>query len=316
MSASAPTPDETTVDLKNRWLAAALALLFPGLGHFYQGRTFKAGIYCVCILGLFFSGQALGEWKVVYLGDSDSGGRLAAGNGIVKRLLQGYAAQFPVGVLAWPAIIQSDRYQTEDDLDDRRVRLEKPLEAPFHGGILIDTPVGTQVLAELAGTIRIAPTGSGADSTFVGTLADGTQVELPLGAVIELGRRISAAETRTVATQLRTLPEAIEVPAGARPYLHGSIPRPFLDRYQVPLGSQGEDVLTAKLGGRLEIAYVFTWIAGLLNVLAIWDALDGPAYGYGTELEQQLKRRRRKKDELPESSDESKRRPQPAIPSR
>lgn len=316
MSASAPTPDETTVDLKNRWLAAALALLFPGLGHFYQGRTFKAGIYCVCILGLFFSGQALGEWKVVYLGDSDSGGRLAAGNGIVKRLLQGYAAQFPVGVLAWPAIIQSDRYQAEDELDDRRVRLEEPLEAPFHGGILIDTPAGTQVLAELAGTIRLAPTGSGADSTFVGTLADGTQVELPLGAVVELGRRISAAETRTVATQLRALPAAIEVPAGARPYLHGSIPRPVHDRYQVPLGSQGEDVLTAKLGGRLEIAYVFTWIAGLLNVLAIWDALDGPAYGYGTELEQQLKRRKRKKDELPASSDESKRRPQPAVPSR
>jgi len=316
MSLSAPSADEKTVDLKNRWLAGALALLLPGLGHFYQGRTFKAGIYCVCILGLFFSGQALGEWKVVYLGDSDSGGRVAAGNGMVKRLLQGYAAQFPVGVLAWPAIIQSDRYHSEDDADDRRVRLEELVESPFHGGILVETATGTQILAELTGTIRLEPSGSAARSSFVGTLADGTKVELPLGGVIELGKRISAAETRTVATQLGPLPDAIKVPVGTRPYLHGSIPRPFLDRYQVPLGNQGEDVLTAKLGGRLEIAYVFTWIAGLLNVLAIWDAFDGPAYGYGTELEEQMRRRRRKQNDLPEPSDEAARRPQPAGQSR
>ncbi len=217
MSVSAPSADEKTVDLKNRWLAGVLALLLPGLGHFYQGRSFKAGIYCVCILGLFFSGQALGEWKVVYLGDSDSGGRVAAGNGMVKRLLQGYAAQFPVGVLAWPAIIQSDRYHAEDDQDEQRARLEEPLEAPFHGGILVESASGPQVLAELAGTIRLEPPGSAATSTFVGALSDGTKVELPLGAVVELGKRVSAAETRTVATQLGPLPEAIEVPAGARP---------------------------------------------------------------------------------------------------
>ena len=28
---------------------------------------------------------------------------------------------------------------------------------------------------------------------------------------------------------------------------------------------------------------MFTWIAGLLNLMAIWDAYDGPAYGYGDE---------------------------------
>jgi hypothetical protein len=32
-----------------------------------------------------------------------------------------------------------------------------------------------------------------------------------------------------------------------------------------------------------ELALVFTWIAGLLNILAVWDALEGPAYGYGDE---------------------------------
>ena len=314
MSVSAPSTSEKTVDLKNRWLAGALALFLPGLGHFYQGRTFKAGIYCVCILGLFFSGQALGEWKVVYLGDSDSGGRIAAGGGMMKRLLQGYAAQFPVGVLAWPALIQSDRYH--DPADDGLPRLKEPLETTFRGHIWINGPRGPEPIAELTGTVELGPQGSSDSNRFVGTTKDGAPVELSLGAITELGKRISAAEERTLETQIESVPDSIEVPAGARPYLRGAIPRPFLDRYQVPLGNQGEDVLTAKLGGRLEIAYVFTWIAGLLNVLAIWDALDGPAYGYGTELEEQMRRRRKKQNDRSEPSGDPPHRPQPAVQSR
>lgn len=313
MSVSAPTPGEKTVDLKNRWLAGALALLLPGLGHFYQGRSFKAGIYCVCILGLFFSGQALGEWKVVYLGDSDSGGRIAAGHGMVKRLLQGYAAQFPVGVLAWPALIQSDRY--EDPADDGGPNLDEPLETDFRGHIWINGSRGPEPVAELTGTVWLMPPGAPEPNRFIGTTKDGTSVEIQLGAITELGKRISAADERTLETRIASLPDAIEVPAGARPYLRGAIPRPFLDRYQVPLGDQGEDVLTAKLGGRLEIAYVFTWVAGLLNVLAIWDALDGPAYGYGTELEERMRRRKKKQDDDVASPDESERRPKPAAQS-
>lgn len=314
MSVSAPTSGEKTVDLKNPFLAGALALLLPGLGHFYQGRNFKAAIYCVCILGLFFSGQALGEWKVVYLGDSDSGGRFAAGHGIMKRLLQGYAAQFPVGVFAWPAMIQSGRYH--GPAEDGRPHLAEPLESDFRGSVWINGPNGPEPIAELMGTVQLAPPGSTVANRFVGQTKDGTPVEFELGAITELGKRISAAEERTLETQIASLPAGINVPADARPYLRGAIPRPFLDRYQVPLGDQGEDVLTAKLGGRLEIAYVFTWIAGLLNVLAIWDAFDGPAYGYGSELEEQLRRRRRKQSDAPEPSNEPAPRPQPAVQSR
>ncbi|MBA3311684.1 MAG: hypothetical protein M3552_09480 [Planctomycetota bacterium] len=311
MSSATSTSPEQSVDLKNRWLAASLALLFPGLGHLYQGRTFKAAIYCVCILGLFFSGQALGEWKVVYLGDSEAGGRFAAGRGVVKRLLQGYAAQFPVGALAWPAVIQSRRYQDPSNVG--RAELDGPLEAPFLGGIWIDTPEGPKALVDLSGTVRLEPNGANVRGRFVGTTHDGQPIELALGTVTDLGQKVSANEDRTLEARLGEIPRTIEVPAGARPYFKGAIPRPFLDRYQVPLGDQGEDILTAKLGGRLEIAYVFTWIAGLLNVLAIWDALDGPAYGYGTEFEERKKRRRRKDGESPAGSpDETARRPQPA----
>ena len=309
MSSPAP-PAERSVDLKNRWLAAGLALLLPGLGHLYQGRNFKAAIYCVCILGLFFTGQALGAWKVVYLGDSESGGRIAApGNArIIGRLLQGYGAQFPVGVFAWPAMIQSSRYNAPEN--DDGTRIDAPLTAPFRGGLWIDTVNGPRALARIEGTVTLEPAGGGARGTFVGTTEDGRPIEFELPRVIELGQKVSANEERTLGASVGELPAGIEVPPNARPYLKGGIARPFLDRYQVPLGDRGEDELTAELGGRLEIAYVFTWIAGLLNILAIWDALDGPAYGIGNEPELRRKRRR-SRDEDADEADRA-RRPEPA----
>lgn len=57
---------DPAVDLKNRRLAAFLAFLVPGLGHFYQRRTGKGVLYLVCILGLYGIGFALGEGKNVY----------------------------------------------------------------------------------------------------------------------------------------------------------------------------------------------------------------------------------------------------------
>lgn len=300
------------MDLKNPWLAAGLALLLPGLGHFYQGRTFKAAIYCVCILGLFFTGQALGEWKVVYVSDSDAGGRFAAGGSLVKRLLQGYGAQFPVGALAWPAVVQSRRYHAPENVD--RVHLDEPVATSFRGGIWIDTANGPQPLATIKGTVDLKPVGTKVAGEFVGTTDDGRPIALTLNRVTELGQPISANEDRTVKATIDPLPEGLTVPPGSpAPYFKGAIDRPFWNRYQVPLGDLGEDTLTAKLGSQLEIAYVFTWIAGLLNVLAIWDALDGPAYGIGTEPELNQKRRRRKDgDSSGDPTPNRERQPEPA----
>ena len=318
MSAPAPPPAERTVDLRNRWLAAGLALLLPGLGHFYQGRTFKAAIYCVCILGLFLTGQALGEWKVVYLGDSETGGRIAGpGNArIVGRLLQGYGAQFPVGALAWPAVVQSRRYHAPENNDHGQ--LFEPLTAPFEGGIWVETPRGYFALMHMFGTVHLEPGPAGsARGRVVGTTDDGRPVEIDLTNVTELGMKVSArGDDRTLAAEIAALPEGFRMPPdlrprpGVEPFLKGGIKRPFWDRYQVPLGEGGEDELTARLGGRLEIAYVFTWIAGLLNILAIWDALDGPAYGIKDERARKRRSRRRREDE---ATPDAARRPEPAV---
>ena len=50
---------EETIDLKDPGLAAFLAWLVPGLGHWYQGRRAKAALYFVCIIGLFAYGLYL-----------------------------------------------------------------------------------------------------------------------------------------------------------------------------------------------------------------------------------------------------------------
>ena len=51
------------VDLRNRWLAAFFAWLFPGLGHFYQGRTVKGMIYFLSLAPLIVIGLWMGSYR-------------------------------------------------------------------------------------------------------------------------------------------------------------------------------------------------------------------------------------------------------------
>ena len=290
----ATPPASPVLDLRNRMLAGFLALLVPGLGHLYQRRRFKAAVYAVCILGLFFSGQALGNWKVVYLSDNSEGGRMAAGGGLARRLLQGYAAQWPVGLAAWPAMVQSARYHS--GANDDRNGIDTPLDGPFDGALSYDSPNGLLPVARITGTIHLESVAGGLGGTVTGQTDTGQQITVNFDRVRELGRPISANDGRTLDAVVKQPAAGIELPPGVdEVILRGGITRPWLDRYQVPLGEQAEDGLVAELGSqRYEMAFVFTWIAGLLNVLAIWDALDGPAYGMGNEPELNAPRRKRK----------------------
>ena len=78
--------------------------------------------------------------------------------------------------------------------------------------------------------------------------------------------------------------------------LKGSIPRSFWDSFEAPLQDSrsidlageagGLDRAHKELGGRFELGVVYTMIAGLLNILAIFDAYEGPAYENEEEEEQ------------------------------
>jgi TM2 domain-containing membrane protein YozV len=86
------------VELKDPLLAAFLAWLIPGAGHFYQGRTAKGVLYAVCILGTFFYGLLfLGDGRVVYAAWKPDAFRFP------------YLCQIGVGLPALPALVQAQR---------------------------------------------------------------------------------------------------------------------------------------------------------------------------------------------------------------
>lgn len=89
----------TPLALRNPRKAALLAWVFPGLGHFYQGRTGKGWLYATCILSLYFLGFALGEGKIVYW-------RWVNPLNNPEKFCLHYVGQFFVGLPALPALIQ------------------------------------------------------------------------------------------------------------------------------------------------------------------------------------------------------------------
>lgn len=88
------------VHLKNPWLAALYAWLWPGAGHLYQGRTGKGILFMVCVLATYFFGFALGGGRVVYA----SFGEIR--NGEKSEFRYAYLCQAGVGIPALPALIQ------------------------------------------------------------------------------------------------------------------------------------------------------------------------------------------------------------------
>src|SRR6185436_18664166 len=85
------------IPLKDPMLAALLAFLVPGLGHFYQRRLFKGFLYSVCILGTFVCGMRIGHGQVVYFNWQPAENRTYA-----------YLCQFWVGLPALPALAQAE----------------------------------------------------------------------------------------------------------------------------------------------------------------------------------------------------------------
>ncbi len=82
--------------------AAVLSYLIPGLGQIVQGRFGKGVLFMVALLGMFFLGQAMGNWQNVYVPREGGGRGFAAGLGARWH----YWGQVWIGVAAWPALWQ------------------------------------------------------------------------------------------------------------------------------------------------------------------------------------------------------------------
>jgi hypothetical protein len=278
--------NDPRIIFKDRLVAGVLAWLIPGAGHLYQGRMFKGGLFFVCILATFMYGLALGDWQGVYYQDNVPP---------MRKRPWGYAAQIGVGLPALPALIQFKRFYSESN---RPEPLAEPIEAPFTGTMEDITPEGRFRRVDLRGTISLRPVagefgGQAAEGTFSGTLEakgeEPRQVEIKLSGMCRLGPPIGPDPMRELNCEAVS-----DQPGGARNArkIDGEIPRAFLNRVEVPLNEDALQSIHGRLGKFYELSLVYTWIAGLLNVLAIWDAVEGPAYGYGDEEEDEAARKK------------------------
>lgn len=266
------------IRLKDRYVAALLAWLIPGSGHLYQGRFFKAAIFSVCILATFTYGLALGDWQGVYFQDNVP----AAG----RKRAWGFLAQVGVGLPSIPALVQHKRYYSEQN--QKPAVLEEAISEPFIGLMEDVTPEGGFRRVKLSGHITLKPVqgefGPEGEGEFQGT----TQVEgedpkpatLKIAGAVRLGPPVAPERGRSISCVARS-----DENGGGQNgrQIEGEIPRAFLNRVSVPLDDDGLQRIHGRLGKLYELSLVYTWIAGLLNILAIWDAFEGPAYGYGDE---------------------------------
>ncbi len=149
------------IPLKNPYVAAVLAFLFPGAGHLYQGRTFKGVLYGICIVGTFIYGMFLSDWTALYAGSpaSSSGRRW------------GFVAQMPIGTPAIFAVVQQRRYAADSNVPQKW--LDEPISAPFEGVMGFDRAEGIEE-SHIVGHIDLQPVmtsfGADAEGRFTGTV--------------------------------------------------------------------------------------------------------------------------------------------------
>src|SRR6056297_1859063 len=113
--------DGQTIDLRQRGLAALLAWLIPGAGHYYQGRKTKAGLFFVCIMSAWIIGFVLGGSRVVYASWQPGDKRWH------------FLLQAGAGIAAMPALIQGEKMRRyTDPLTRQTMRGYEP----FWGGFM------------------------------------------------------------------------------------------------------------------------------------------------------------------------------------
>jgi len=227
--AASPAQQETiSIDLRDPWLAAFLAWLVPGLGHMYQRRWGKGGLFMTCIMGTFFYGLWLGGGRVVYASFREGDAHYA------------YLCQVGVGLPALPAVVQA-------------MRVGGPYpKAPLFDGIMAPPMMrGQSVPRDWAESQAANNPG---DPQFARFIA------------------INAQDDRD------------------------PVNRAYVKYFPVPDTTDQLGQWHLKYGAYFDLGTVFTMIAGLLNILAIWDAFAGPALPITAEEGEEESEAERKKD--------------------
>lgn len=114
MSSPKPPASPPPPPVKLDYVAGLLSYLIPGLGQLTQGRVRKGLLYLICLYSLFFYGMYLGKGENVYLPDNhpDDRGISRLASDIYTRFQ--FVGQFPIGMVAWPAVYQYYTYDSRD----------------------------------------------------------------------------------------------------------------------------------------------------------------------------------------------------------
>ena len=97
------------IDLRNPFIAGLLAWLFPGAGHWYQRRRFKAILFAVCIWPILIAGLIMGTYREE---KSDGGSQIHFARTVYCSWRPGdrrlyFIPQACVGCVALPAMWQA-----------------------------------------------------------------------------------------------------------------------------------------------------------------------------------------------------------------
>jgi hypothetical protein len=115
------SPPTTDPPVKLDPLAALLSYLIPGLGQIYQGRVGKGLLFFGGLYLLFFYGMWMGQWRNVWLPDTDGLPPVAIGGqdlgGVPKAVSYRFQflGQFWIGTAAWPAVYQYAVFDSTKD---------------------------------------------------------------------------------------------------------------------------------------------------------------------------------------------------------
>ncbi|MCC7084480.1 MAG: hypothetical protein IT427_05690 [Pirellulales bacterium] len=210
------------IDLRDPWLAAFLSWLIPGLGHIYQRRWGKGGLFMACILGTFFYGLWIGGGRVVYASFREPDFRDWRWH---------YIAQVASGLPALPAVVQAIR---TGGPSPKAPLFGSFMAPPMHRG----QPVPREWVEE------------------------------------QSAREVKAdPQPREYEYALRYFREFRTEENPTEYYVHYD-PDPH-DAVS-PNATEQSGQWNYKYGAYFDLGTVFTMIAGLLNVLAVWDAWGGP----------------------------------------
>lgn len=277
------TDPDPRLQLKNPQIAALLTFIIPGAGQLYQGRTFKGAVFLICILGTFLFGMQKSGWRAVYAAEVEE---TEHGFNNVRRSARwplGYFAQAGMGLPATFALIQRQRFLSADNpvMADS---IDGPTEFEFEGQI-----TSGRESVDVSGTLKLESYMQGGAQNvrgvFSGTDKEGLELNFPVEPIPSerfMASPMGASARRHINVGILN-PERDQ----AIGVLRGTTARPLMNWLLMPPDNIALGELHGGLGKTFELAVVCTWIAGLLNILAIWDALEGPAYGYGDEQDEE-----------------------------